>query len=323
MNKNKRKIVKCDLNGNIISEFNTLVEAGNEIGVTKHIIFKCCKDNKKIVNDCTYHYINIIEDNIESVTKLIKCPYCDRTFDTYNGLSKHIIRFKAHGEISQEKLLSDYKYDGKRPLCACGCGKETEIGYQGETHFNELIQGHYSKVHNNWGHNQKALDHSAETRRIRFKSGDIMQWNKGKKWDETYTDEQISKLLKKYENKKFAKSSNIERLFASSFLDTMGIEYESQKYIKEIRQFSDFYCCKSDTYIEFNGDFWHCNPIKYPNGPKYKCQINKAIKDKIKLEWMNNNHKKIIIIWEDDFKYDKEKILKQLECLIKQNETTY
>lgn len=360
MSKINRKVVKCDLNGNVVSEFKTLVDAGNEIGVTKHTIFKCCKNQNKIVNEHTYHYIDIISDEI---IKPIKCPYCDRRFDNYNGLTKHIIRFKAHGDISQEKLLSDYKYNGKRLLCACGCGKETEIGYQGGVHFNELIQGHYSKVHNNWGHNEKALENSAKTRRTRFESGEITQWNKGKSWDETYTSEQVDLLMNVYQNydrnnkiskafknipkspehaekirnikrtpearqnqrenlitrinsHTFSLSSKAELDFAIKYLDDLDIQYESQKYIKDIKQYCDFYISKSDTYIEFDGDYYHCNPSKYPNGPINKMQEKKIEKDKIKNKWMSDNNKKIIHIWESDAKNNEELVLKLLEPLL-------
>jgi very-short-patch-repair endonuclease/uncharacterized Zn-finger protein len=318
MGKIKRKVVKCDLNGNVISEFKTLVDAGNEIGVTKNVIFRCCKNKKKILNEHTYHYIDIVEDLISDVIKPVKCPYCDRTFDNYNGLCKHVIRFKMHGEISQEKLLLDYKYEGKKPLCACGCGKETEMSYSmgGGIHFNELIKGHYSRIHNNWGHNQKAIDNSAKTRRSRFKSGDITQWNKGRGWSDTYTQNKINELYKKYENKKYARSSKSELDFAVRYLDAFGIKYESQKYIKEIRQFSDFYDIKTNTYIEYNGDFWHVNPAIYPDGAKYERQMNKIEKDKIKYEWIKKNGSNLIIIWENDVKNNKELVLKLLEPLL-------
>lgn len=364
MSKNKRKIAKCDLNGNIVSEFNTMIEAGNEIGVSKHTIFKCCKNNNKIVENHKYIYVNIINDESDiEVIKNIKCPYCERTFNNYNGLTKHVLRFKSHGEISPEKLLSDYKYDGKRPLCICGCGKETEIGYQGTIHFNYLIQGHYSKVHNNWGHNEKALENSAETRRNRFKSGEITQWNKGKTWDDTYSQEQQDILTETYKdpernkkisnglidvpkslehirkititkntseqikisrdclmdrinNQKFNISSKAELDFAIRYLDVLDIKYESQKYIKDIKQYCDFYIPNNQVFIEFDGDYYHCNPSKYPNGPINKMQEKKIEKDKIKNKWMSDNNKKIIHIWESDAKNNEEIVLKLLEPLL-------
>ena len=37
---------------------------------------------------------------------MTKCPYCGEEFKNYNGLSKHIFKYKAHGcDITKEKLL--------------------------------------------------------------------------------------------------------------------------------------------------------------------------------------------------------------------------
>lgn len=292
-----------------------------------------------------------------------KCPYCEKIFSSYNGLTKHVIRFKKHGEISREKLLSDYKYNGVRPTCACGCGEETKISYQDGAHFNELIQGHYSRIHNNWGHNAKALENSAETRRERFKSGEIVQWNKGKTWEETYDDEQINKLLESYENpernkkiskafkdipkseehaekirehkrrpeirkfyskilmeriknQEFSLSSKAENDFAIKYLDILDIQYETQKYIKEIKQYVDFYIPEKDIYIEFDGDYYHTNPRKYPDGPINEMQKKRLEKDEVKNDWMSRNNKKLIRIWESDARDNEELVLELLKPLL-------
>ena len=54
--------------------------------------------------------------------------------------------------------------------CKCGCG---------DTVKNEWSKGHYSRVHNNWGHNPKAIENSAKTRREQFKNGERTVWNDG------------------------------------------------------------------------------------------------------------------------------------------------
>ena len=64
--------------------------------------------------------------------------------------------------------------------------------------FNDYVKGHQSRVHNNWGHNEKAREKSAETRRIQYASGERIQWNKGKTWEETYSKEKIEELMKQY-----------------------------------------------------------------------------------------------------------------------------
>jgi hypothetical protein len=45
--------------------------------------------------------------------------------------------------------------------------------------FRDLCQGHYSRIHNNWGSNPTAQKKSAETRRQQYASGERIQWNKG------------------------------------------------------------------------------------------------------------------------------------------------
>ena len=52
--------------------------------------------------------------------------------------------------------------------CKCGCG---------DTVKNEWSKGHYTQVHNNWGHNPKAIENSAKTRREQFKNGERTVWN--------------------------------------------------------------------------------------------------------------------------------------------------
>ena len=54
--------------------------------------------------------------------------------------------------------------------CKCGCG---------DTVKNEWSKGHYSRVHNNWGHNPTAIENSAKTRREQYKNGERKVWNDG------------------------------------------------------------------------------------------------------------------------------------------------
>lgn len=64
--------------------------------------------------------------------------------------------------------------------------------------------------------------------------------------------------------------------------------------------------------IEFYGDYWHGNPILYePDdivGSKYKHSKVKDIweKDKNRIESIIKNGYDILIIWEDEYKKNKE-----------------
>lgn len=47
--------------------------------------------------------------------------------------------------------------------CKCGCGEIVNKTW---------ARGHASRVHNNWGHNPKAVKKSTNTRREQYKNGE-------------------------------------------------------------------------------------------------------------------------------------------------------
>ena len=69
--------------------------------------------------------------------------------------------------------------------------------------------------------------------------------------------------------------------------------------------------------IEFNGDFWHANPSKYSadfiNPVNKKTSKEVWERDKLKNEKAKELGYAVKIIWESDYKKNKEKIIK--ECI--------
>lgn len=69
--------------------------------------------------------------------------------------------------------------------------------------------------------------------------------------------------------------------------------------------------------IEYNGDFWHCNPIKYsPDyiNPRTKLKaVDKWELDRVKLQYAKDQGYEVLVIWESDFKINKENVIK--ECI--------
>lgn len=55
--------------------------------------------------------------------------------------------------------------------------------------FSEYVWGHASRVKNNWGHNEGALQKSQKVRREMHERGEIIIWNKG---ETKATDERIA-----------------------------------------------------------------------------------------------------------------------------------
>lgn len=105
---------------------------------------------------------------------MIKCEIDGKEFANGGVMARYL---KKQYQLTYQQYY--HKYISKSdeiPKCKCGCEKEmswSNIGYR------EYAKGHYSRVHNNWGHNPKAIQKSAETRRRQFASGERTMWNKG------------------------------------------------------------------------------------------------------------------------------------------------
>lgn len=105
---------------------------------------------------------------------MVTCNICKKDFKNGGVLARHLIC--NHGMTYREYYHREILKADAVPVCKCGCGKEMRWTTMGYTEF---AKGHYSRVHNNWGHNQKAIDKSAETRRHQYASGERKVWNDG------------------------------------------------------------------------------------------------------------------------------------------------
>jgi G:T-mismatch repair DNA endonuclease (very short patch repair protein) len=82
----------------------------------------------------------------------------------------------------------------------------------------------------------------------------------------------------------------------------------------------DIFLPKLNLIIEYNGDYWHCNPNKY-NKDYFHQVKNKTAKelweyDKKKVDLILENGYNLEVVWESDYKKDKtiiNKIIKKYE----------
>jgi hypothetical protein len=126
----------------------------------------------------------------------------------------------------------------------------------------------------------------------------------------------------------FKKTSKIEQDFFHFLIDKIkekGMEYID---IKQQRHFFiggekhrnvlvDIYIPEKKTVIEFYGDFWHCNPEKYTED-----FFNNVLKMTAKEKWKYDSDRlkllkqkynvKIIVVWENHFRKNKNKIIKKI-----------
>ena len=116
---------------------------------------------------------------------MYKCNKCEcGGFDNYNSLSRHM---GLTHKMDTTEFFVEYNLGGIWPLCKCGC--EQKVKWSANLKgFRDYSQGHQSRVKNNWGHNQKAIDASSETRRKQYESGERKVWNVGLS---TETDDRV------------------------------------------------------------------------------------------------------------------------------------
>jgi uncharacterized protein YaeQ len=87
------------------------------------------------------------------------------------------------------------------------------------------------------------------------------------------------------------------------------------RYFSEIgRTFAyDFYF--DNKIIEFNGDYWHCNPLKYDENyiNKHKKMTAKEIwtDDELKINKIKQEGFEVLVVWEMDYKKNKEEVIQR------------
>lgn len=287
-----------------------------------------------------------------------KCHLCEKEYDNYTSISLHYR--KSHG-IKSEVIRKTIYNNGEDPLCKCGCGEIVSWNH-GKERFNDFKHGHYVRTTGGF-YSPEGAKKSGETRKQRFSSGKIHQWNKGLSLEESYGVEKANDIRKKIssnenrskkisnslkgkkkseehikkitENRRIYWSKEENRLaqrdrrltqlsenrvgrivnnkLEQSFRDILNLC--KIKYIQSFnsgRFVYDFYVPSKNILIEVDGDFYHTNPKKYPNGPIYEIQIKNIKNDKIKTEWAESNGYTLLRFWESDIENDRLQIVKTL-----------
>ena len=87
---------------------------------------------------------------------MVKCLIDDSEFKNGGGLSKHLIK---KYDMTYKEYYHIYILKSEEvPKCKCGCGNGMKFK---NGRYTEYSHGHYSRVHNNWGHNPKAIENSS------------------------------------------------------------------------------------------------------------------------------------------------------------------
>jgi len=269
-----------------------------------------------------------------------KCHLCDKEYDNYTSISLH---YRKSHEVPSEVVRKLIYNNGEDPLCKCGCGDQVRWNYK-EEKFNDFKHGHYVRTTGGF-YSPEGAKKSGETRKQRFSSGEIKQWNKGsdlttllgesrareigdsirynldrnRKISEANLGkpkspehrEQMKKQLaiNRRERLTSGKMSKPERIM-QEILDGIGIDYTYQYELSGF--FYDFYIPSKNLLIEVDGDFWHCKPGTKHEIPVMKEQITNTANDKKKTAIVYANGYTLLRFWESDIHSNRLQVIKTL-----------
>jgi very-short-patch-repair endonuclease len=273
---------------------------------------------------------------------MLKCLLCNFETDSQLKLSKHT---SFYHKLKFPDYLIQIKYQGIHPLCKCGCNKETN--YRPENgDFGEYLAGHHSKKEGHWGdwNNPKRVEAIKKTRKEKFASGEydyIIEsikkgrkdpklgnkiskgakgiskpkpegFGKGRKHSEETKEKMSKSFIKNILKSNGVATSNLEKTFINKFIKPLNIKYQ-RFFHNEHRKIYDLYLPEYKILIEIDGDFWHCNPKKYPNGPINEYQQVCIENDIFKNKWALENGYKLLRFWENDINNNSQYIIESLK----------
>ncbi len=101
----------------------------------------------------------------------------------------------------------------------------------------------------------------------------------------------------------------------ASILEELDIKYEEEKILD--KWCFDFYLIDYDIYLEADGDYFHSNPKRYPNGPESKTQKRNNYRDNIKNSFCKEKKITCKRFWESDILNKRNKVKNEINKLIK------
>lgn len=115
------------------------------------------------------------------------------------------------------------------------------------------------------------------------------------------------------------KDTKVE-IFVENLIKEQGWKYIPQKAVRYLNY--DFYLTDLNVLLEVQGDYWHCNPRVYPDGPKNSVQRENLQKNKNKREVAESQNIPLLEIWELDIEKDPDGTKKQILDFVEVHKNT-
>jgi len=253
-----------------------------------------------------------IKHNLEGISPKCNCG-CGET-PSFLGIKKGFRDF-IHGHASRINNNWGHNTDAQkkskdtqRRLYGSG---ELVIWNKGLTKDDDERLDYGEKISNNLERNKKISEYRKGRKRPQhvldsLDKGMREYWGK-----EENREKQRKKRIKYLKDYQYNNKTILESRFGD-LLESIGVDFIFQYTICGFN--FDYYLPKYDLVIEVDGDFYHCNPIKYPNGPIYETQKTTIKNDDKKNKICeSSNGVTLLRFWETDINDKPEWVIGELK----------
>ena len=253
-----------------------------------------------------------IKHNLEGISPKCNCG-CGET-PSFLGIKKGFRDF-IHGHASRINNNWGHNTDAQkkskdtqRRLYGSG---ELVIWNKGLTKDDDERLDYGEKISNNLERNKKISEYRKGRKRPQhvldsLDKGMREYWSK-----EENREKQRKKRIKYLKDYQYNNKTILESRFGE-LLESIGVDFIFQYTICGFN--FDYYLPKYDLVIEVDGDFYHCNPIKYPNGPIYETQKTTIKNDDKKNKICeSSNGVTLLRFWETDINDKPEWVIGELK----------
>ena len=273
-----------------------------ELGISKPIILKILKKHNVTRKRDRCKSLNI-NKNDDKYVILRKCPKCK--IDVVVSSNNPTITCRNYFNL-------------KKSLCK-KCSLQEQIGegnpFYGKKHSKETLKK-ISESRKGKGTGDK---NSMANLIWRKKASDNLK----KKWDRGEMEH--ARIIMSNKIKETRRLGKLKSVIRSKKEKEMVVEikkmgYEVQHSLRVETKICDIFIPSLNLIIEYNGDYWHCNPKKY-NPDYFNQKKQKTAKelweyDKNKIDLIRGKGYNLEIVWESDLKEDNtliNKIIKKYD----------
>ncbi|WP_063563057.1 hypothetical protein [Paenibacillus sp. O199] len=258
--------------------------------------------------------INIPQSDLPTASRVkvkCKCDNCHKEFERKRIDVKDVTLCDRNCRNKYLKLHNPNPSKEKIKVQCASCKKEVfvhESKYKKQEYF--LCSRECYKLHRSENyHSDRLYNYQSTTRNcancqkeIKVIAYDLIHRNNSFCTTSCYHTHKKNNFSKYYFNdalNKSRKETKPEKA-VREYLERNKIEHEQEFCINNM-YFADFLIKDTNDIIEVYGDYWHCNPLRYP----YDSEKNEIQKKNIRRDKKRNAHLKhlgynVYIIWERD-----------------------